>query len=139
MGYLARMPVTPEWADEVRVPPCISVHRVDTPPALQQEIFDSLCHLLDKAVLTQIYSEFLAQTRLRVHALTQSADPQVVQAMAHTIKGTAGMLGADRIAAAAKQLEDDPATGSDLSAALAEIAEGCTALEAALNGKQVLG
>ena len=101
-------------------------------PALNREIFDSLSHVLDKALLGQIYCDFLAQTRLRADTLAQSADCAAVQATAHTIKGTAGMLGATYIAAVAEQLENDPVTGSDLSAALAELMQDCTALEAAL-------
>ena len=128
----------PGQAHENRASQLDSMGRVDRAPALNLEIFESLSQLLDRAILTQIYGEFLAQTRLRIHTLAQSADPHSVQATAHTIKGTAGMLGAAQIAAAAGQLEDDPITGSDLGAALAGIAENCMALEAALKGKQVL-
>lgn len=107
------------------------------PPLLDLQIFEALRAVLDSATLSHIYAELLKQTRLRLTGLEQATHPDQVQAVAHSICGSAGMLGAATLAAAAAALEAHPTPDENLVRALESMRRGCAALEAALRERQV--
>ncbi len=96
--------------------------------------FEPLRELLTPEVLTQIYREFLEQTRMRIDALL--AERASVPELAHTMRGTAGMLGAQAIAALAGELEQAPAD-QDPRRLLGELHRGCDLLEQILRGERL--
>ncbi len=104
---------------------------------LDTVLFDSLQGILNGTTLAQIYREFLQHTRSRIEEHAVRLDPERLRALGHTVKGTAGMLGAAAVAQLALRLEEraaDPAAAAEeLSAMLA----ACAALEAALRERQI--
>ena len=106
-------------------------------PVLDPEIFGALHDMLDASVIAQIYREFLHQTRIRLTGLGTAPDPGKVREVAHTVKGTGGMLGAGQIAAWAEQLEHASAVTREAEQAIRQMLEGCAALEAILRTRQV--
>ncbi len=106
-------------------------------PVLDLAIFGAFRDVLDPKTLAGIYRDFLLQTGARVAALPRLQDREELSGLAHTLKGTAGMLGANRVAARAAQLERELAAGPDLALAAQQLAEACTALRAALIQAQV--
>ena len=111
-------------------PPC-------APAPLDTVLFDSLQGTLNGTTLAQIYREFLQHTRSRIEEHAVRLEPERLRALGHTVKGTAGMLGAAAVAQLALRLEEraaDPAAAEEkLSAMLA----ACAALEAALRERQI--
>ncbi len=143
MGYLPGMQVPP-----VRRPqtvhhrgeglPLPSPKQTGSEPTLDAAILASLRELLDAGIVAGIYREFLAQTQARLTSLEAPADPKHVCELAHTIKGTAGMLGAKAIAACAAELEDGPGSPEHLRRQVDRLGEACRALDAALRQERVL-
>ena len=119
--------------------------------------FGAFRDVLDPKTLADIYREFLEGTAKRVTALPGLRDREELGRLAHTLKGTAGMLGAGRVAALAARLERElpkKATGQacgelppelpgppmgepDLRLAAAELAQACAELRVALSREQV--
>ena len=110
------------------LPPCA------LEPSLDPAVFGALASVLDPVVLAQIYREFLSQTRCRIEEPSMQHDTQIRASLAHTIKGTAGMLGAEAIARCAAYLEEPKA---DVKGTLTAMSAACAALETALRERQV--
>ena len=106
-------------------------------PSLDTTLFGSLQETLNGSTLAQIYREFLCNTRSRIEEHAVRLEPERLRTLGHTVKGTAGMLGAAAIAHRAALLEqraEDPAAAAEeLSSMLA----ACAALEAALRERHV--
>ena len=111
--------------------PCTSA------PSLDPDLFESLRGTLDRAVLAQIYREFLAHTRSRIEEHAIKLDPQRLRSLGHTIKGTAGMLGAAAMAKRAALLEEEAADPAKAAHGLSAMLAACAALEAALRERQI--
>ncbi len=105
-------------------------------PSLDTAIFSALAEALDRVVLAQIYREFLSQTRSRIEELSSRRDKYTRAALAHTIKGTAGMLGARSLATWAACLEHAEGEGETEKMLTAMLA-ACAALDAALRERQI--
>jgi HPt (histidine-containing phosphotransfer) domain-containing protein len=65
--------------------------------AVDQEVLSFLQQTLDARVLARIYWEFLERTRGRIDGLA-TLDRAGLREFAHTVSGTAGMLGATALA-----------------------------------------
>ena len=104
---------------------------------LDLTVFDALAGVLDPPVLAQVYREFLLQTRSRVEELRSKPNYGNRPALAHTIKGTAGMLGARAIAGHAERLESGQGEG-ETAKTLAAMLTACAALDAALRERRIL-
>ena len=107
------------------------------PPVLDPAIFGSLRELLDGPILARTYREFLVQTRLRLKTFAVAADEKAVRAMAHNLRGTAAMLGANRIAASVAQLEEKAASSQLIAQVVERLHAECARLESALRKEQV--
>ena len=105
--------------------------------SLDSALFDSLRTVLNGTVLAQIYREFLAQTRSRIEEHTTKLDPGRLRPFGHTVKGTAGMLGALAIAHHAELLEEVAADPVRAAERLSVMLAACAALEAALRERQI--
>ena len=110
------------------LPPCA------LEPSLDPAVFGALASALNPVVLAQIYREFLAQTRSRIEEPSIQNDDQARASLAHTIKGTAGMLGAEAIARCAAYLETPEA---EVKGTLTAMSTACAALETALRERQI--
>ncbi len=100
--------------------------------ALDPSIFGSLRELLDEPILKQTYSDFLANTRLRLQTFPAASEEKAVQEVAHSLRGTAAMLGANQISRAIAQLEREPASSARVARVVEQLFADCTTLEAAL-------
>ncbi len=107
------------------------------PQVLNLDVFRSLLEFLDPSVLTQTYREFLLQTRAKIHFLKGGVSLAETHDVAHALRGTAGMVGADEIAAIAGGLEEEPTSGAPLVVLLECLHGSCTRLEAALRKEQL--
>ncbi len=107
-------------------------------PTLDVEVFSALVELLDPFVIADTYREFLAQTRLRLGSLPKADETRQLHEVAHTMRGTAAMLGASGIATLVTQLEYGPITASRLKKITEQLEDSCTRLELALRRVQVL-
>ncbi len=138
MGYLAAMQVTTQVQDAGSSRSPVVLRACATVPALDPEIFNSLHEVLDASVTAEIYREFLSQTRLRFASLAAGTpDLTRMREAAHTLKGTAGMLGAKQIAAGAERLESAVSGNGDAASIIRQILGDCGSLEAALRIRQV--
>lgn len=118
-------------------------------PVLDPAIFGAFKDVLDAKTLGEIYREFLLQTQTRLAALPHLRDREELERLAHTLKGTSGMLGAARVAALAAQLEHElagkpnsyPNSNPDLKPVLElvaqQLADACAELQTALTREQV--
>ncbi len=106
-------------------------------PALDMEVFSALVELLDPSVIADTYREFLAQTRLRLGSLPKADETRQLHEVAHTMRGTAAMLGASGIAILVTQLEHGPITTLRLEQVTRQLEGSCTRLELALRQAQV--
>ena len=104
---------------------------------LDPAVFTSFRSFLDEAAAAQVYRIFLADTRQRIGVI--AADPACSEAagLAHTVKGTAGMLGASAIAYRAAQVEHCLPHPPSIASLLARLYDDCAALEAELKHKGV--
>lgn len=107
-------------------------------PILDQAVFTCLQTLLEPAVLAQTYNDFISQTRERLLDCTPAMTSPDRHKLGHTIRGTAGMFGAHRLAACAAGLETDQPTAADLEKTIASLRIACTSLVKALRKEQVL-
>lgn len=105
-------------------------------PCLDAPAFAALAGVLDSSVLAGIYREFLAQTRSRLHQLSSGADRELRAALAHSIKGTAGMLGARSVASCAERLERVESE-REAAVVLRAMAAACDRLDGELRERQV--
>ncbi len=108
-----------------------------TTPALDAAVFLGLSELLERSVLAQIYHEFLNGTRARLQALAAVPEPTTLKNTGHTIKGTAGMLGARALADCAAQLEQASTAGKQARRLIRRMLHHCDSLEAELKFRQV--
>ena len=99
---------------------------------LDGEVFGTLRELLDASILAQTYRDFLSQTRLRLKGFPAASEEKAVREMAHSLRGTAAMLGAGRIAAAVVRLEEEPVTSRAVEQVIELLHAECAALELAL-------
>ncbi|WP_158615430.1 Hpt domain-containing protein [Acidipila sp. EB88] len=107
-------------------------------PALDPSTFGTLRRLLDETVLADTYREFLRQTRRRLEAaLNAPAEQDVAHVLGHTLRGTAGMLGAAGLARVAAEFEAESLPETRFRALVQETLRGCTLLEAALREAHV--
>lgn len=104
---------------------------------LDLQIFECFRAALDPSVLGDIYRDFLAQTRDRMTVLLGGASSDLIHSLSHTIFGTAGMLGAHRVADAAWSLDGATAEGAAIEQHVKAISEACEALETALRAQKV--
>ena len=75
---------------------------------LDREIFETLHTTLPTSALQEIFAIFLADTRQRLAVLAESKAAGSMPHVVHSIRGSAGMIGAVAIAALAERLECDP-------------------------------
>ena len=122
-------------ADNAEAPGEHATH-VDVPSVevLDGDTFQALLSTLQPTVLLEIYRQFLLQTRQRCEALQRSSDSATLHAFAHTLRGTAGMLGATSIAALADQFTTD---GAPLLRSIDRLETACHALESALRQERL--
>ena len=102
---------------------------------LDASIFDTLRELLDEDTLASTYREFLAVTRARIAGAPGLNDVEAMHLLGHTVRGTAGMLGAVEVADCAGRLERE--TPGDYKILLAAVDRACAALEDALRKAEV--
>ncbi len=107
------------------------------PAVLDSEVFGSLRELLDATILAQTYRDFLSQTRLRLKGFPAASQEKAIREIAHGLRGTAGMLGANRIAAAAARLEEEPVTSRAVEQVIEQLYAECAALESALRKEEL--
>ncbi len=110
--------------------------QIDLDPA----VFGALRGMLPTDVLAHTYREFLKRTRAQLVAFSAADDPSRANErgdLGHTIRGTAGMLGATQVAVCAAALERTKVTASELRTAVTSLHTACTALESALRKEQV--
>jgi HPt (histidine-containing phosphotransfer) domain-containing protein len=82
--------------------------------ALDPGIFETLRTTLAPSALLEIYAVFLSDTRQRLALLGEPNASGLLSQVVHTIRGSAGMIGATQIAALAERLERDPDPPSKL-------------------------
>ncbi len=107
-------------------------------PTLDAEVFSTLAELLNPSVIADTYREFLAQTRLRLCSMPKADETEQLHNLAHTMRGTAAMLGANGLAILVTQLEHGSMTPLRLEQITRQLQRGCTRLELALRQTQVL-
>lgn len=101
-------------------------------PVLDMEVFSALAELLDPTVVAYTYREFLAQTRLRLFSMPKADETRQLHEIAHAMRGTAAMLGANGIAMLVTQLEHDAITTLRLEQVTRQLERSCNRLELAL-------
>lgn len=106
-------------------------------PALDVEVFSALTELLDASVVADTYREFLAQTRLRLRSMPDAGEIKQLHSVAHTMRGTAAMLGASGLATLITQLEHGPITTLMLEQVTKQLERACTRLELALRQARI--
>ncbi len=132
------MQVTPERSGFTGDVACTALAlRFGDSPTLDPVVFGSLRGMLDSQVVAQIYREFLLQTRVRLSALSTLEDSGKLRELAHTLKGTAGMLGARELSAYAASLEDTHLAQSDLQQISRRMVVCCEELEEALRRERL--
>jgi signal transduction histidine kinase/CheY-like chemotaxis protein/HPt (histidine-containing phosphotransfer) domain-containing protein len=94
----------------------------------------------DEAIVAEICEIFLAETGPRVHEIERAArdrDAEALRVSAHTLKGSAGNVGAIAVASAATELERLAKAGEldDLQAPLLRLADAVELTRAALGTK----
>ena len=144
MGYLARMQVCPGNAVSTQssepafhkavldkavldgVPDAVPDVALDV--VLDNDIFGSFCALLGLLETGLIYGQFVELAGKRIEALRAAPGVDFIKKEAHSLRGTAGMLGACALAALAGELERTadsadglPQQAEALHAALAEL------------------
>jgi HPt (histidine-containing phosphotransfer) domain-containing protein len=140
MGYLSLM-----YAE--KNPPGLTLQHVDELPASAQsrgesvaavdnEILSFLQQTLDPVVLARIYAEFLERTRGRIAELT-ALDQAGVREFAHTVAGTAGMLGATALAICAGAAGPLQPGSSELGRLARTLEAACEHLETELRLQRV--
>lgn len=88
---------------------------VNTPPSLDPEVFDELYESVceQEVAVATLYETFLENAARLIEAL-RAADPDTAREKAlHTLKGSAAMMGATRIARLATELQRTSATLED--------------------------
>jgi CheY-like chemotaxis protein/HPt (histidine-containing phosphotransfer) domain-containing protein len=95
----------------------LDVHRNENPAqaartseylTLDEAVFEKLTHLMPASAVREVYEVCLEDARARGAEMRRAAeanDPVAVRRTAHTLKGGAGMVGAQKLAAAAARLE----------------------------------
>ncbi|MGF7208226.1 signal transduction histidine kinase/DNA-binding NarL/FixJ family response regulator/HPt (histidine-containing phosphotransfer) domain-containing protein [Skermanella aerolata] len=89
-------------------PPSPPVDAFTATPLLDQGMLDQLHDCLDQEDLTDMFALFPGQARLQadeIDAAIANADPAAVKRAAHGMKGANANLGAQRIAAIAREIE----------------------------------
>jgi HPt (histidine-containing phosphotransfer) domain-containing protein len=89
-------------------PPSPPVDTFTATPLLDQGMLDQLHDCLDQEDLTDMFALFPGQARLQadeIDAAIANADPAAVKRAAHGMKGANANLGAQRIAAIAREIE----------------------------------
>ena len=80
----------------------------DALPVLDQTVYEKLARMMSPAGLRETYEACVNDVRLRVAEMRTAAatnDLGSVRRIAHTLKGSAGMIGARRLTACAAELE----------------------------------
>ncbi|HEX3470803.1 MAG TPA: Hpt domain-containing protein [Silvibacterium sp.] len=81
---------------------------VDQQPALDEAVYKKLLGMMPREAVSEIYEVCLNDTRARVAEMRSASAANnlaSVRRIAHTIKGGVGMIGAQKLAAAAAELE----------------------------------
>ena len=107
------------------------------PPVLDLETLGALRELLPDPEVYAIYRSFVQHTRERIAALGTSFDPATVKREAHSLRGSAAMLGASALASLAGSLEEHVVTGAPLREHAKDLAEALAALTEALDTAEV--
>lgn len=102
---------------------------------LDPRVFQTYSELFSPELLGEVYRDFLAQTRERLASMSQGVSLESMRSTAHTIAGTAGMLGAGRIARRAAQLEREESECGPRQ--LDSLLGACMSLEAQLRNRKV--
>jgi HPt (histidine-containing phosphotransfer) domain-containing protein len=110
-----------------------ALHPPQTLSALDREAFEALESFLPPEELAELYREFLRLTCQRLDLLRGGMAPEMIRSVAHTIAGTAGMLGAQQIANLASQLNLTAADESfDSTPLVGLLVEACDTLKLTL-------
>jgi CheY-like chemotaxis protein/HPt (histidine-containing phosphotransfer) domain-containing protein len=91
-----------------------SVLPEDTEDPLDQVVVDGLLEMGGSGLLSELAEAFSGDTRSALSALRDAAtasDAQSVKSIAHTLKGSSGSMGAQRMSAICAELEDVGASG----------------------------
>jgi HPt (histidine-containing phosphotransfer) domain-containing protein len=105
---------------------------------LDRETFEGLEAFLPPEQLAELYREFLRLTCQRLELLRGRIPLETLRAVAHTLAGTAGMLGAQQIANLARQLDLTAADQSFDSAHLVGLLfDACDTLKLTLSTYKV--
>ena len=108
----------------------------DTPDVLDPDVYGYLTETLAPNVLAGIYSEFLERTRDRLATL-MSTDSIGLHEFAHTLGGTAGMLGARELVRAVAPLARMEPGSPELERIAHLLSAACDTLEKVLLRTQV--
>lgn len=80
----------------------------DDQPALDDAVFRKMSRMMPPAALRELYEACLQDTRAREHEMRVAVaanDLASVRTIAHAIKGSAGMIGAKKLAGSAAEIE----------------------------------
>ena len=80
----------------------------DDRPTLDESVYEKMSRMMPAAALREVYDACLKDTRIRgeeMQAAAASNDLLSLRNLAHAVKGSAGMVGAKKLAAAAAELE----------------------------------
>ncbi len=86
-----------------------------TTPVLEHNTLQGLCDLLSPGQIAEIYSTFLQHTQEKIELLRTDCPPEQARREAHSLKGSAGMLGASVLAEIAEEMEHNTFAGEALA------------------------
>ncbi|WP_109118855.1 ATP-binding protein [Azospirillum sp. TSO22-1] len=98
--------VVERWLPPEPVAPSADAEDGPAPDTLDDEVLAQLARDLDPELLADVIRQFLEETRERVERIAGAeADATALAQEAHTLKSTAATFGAQRLSAAARELE----------------------------------
>lgn len=104
---------------------------------LDTGIFRGLKELFDEDLLSETYRTFLMESRERLRSLHGKFEERPFRELGHTLRGSAGMLGAPQVAVFATLLEHLTPGSEGMADALTALSNACDALERALREQGV--
>jgi CheY-like chemotaxis protein len=111
-GYDAvlKKPLSPGWVKKVQgnSHPAGGVRDASTIPAIDDRVFGALRRAMATEALREVCEAFFADSRSRIveiRRMAEAGDFDAVRRLAHTLKGSASMIGASRLAGEASAIE----------------------------------
>jgi CheY-like chemotaxis protein len=107
-------------------------------PVLDENVFQKMSRMMPSPALREVYEACLSDTRAReqqMRAAIAANDFAQVSTIAHSIKGSAGMVGAKKLAATAADLELGAYEPGNVSAMIDKLLSNCDELHRILLAK----